>query len=330
MRPIKFHHPRHGLVALRERHAGEAVAGSGIERELGDPAGSEPARRHEQRIVEQQVARADQKSAGGMPARFAKSGDTSASWRSWMPCGTKKLQKAVTPAVFSTNFSEVHCRTLGDSVEVEAAIVQDRAAERRQLVPVAQAQQRHGGEMRAGQLAADGKLRCAEALDALTHHPECGGLAVVRPGRIGMLRREPVLHRDAGDVGAVRDALEQRIVQLRRAERPSAAMDMEEDAARRFRRDDAQVDRSGPAVDRDGLGAFGLGRSGKAPSPCSRRARTSWMVRPSGSALRRRMISALIAAVSAGMAAGSKTDGSTVMAMENSDRSGEGRSLTQQ
>ncbi len=44
----EFLHPRHGLRALREVDAHEAVAGARIERKLRDAAGREPARRHEQ------------------------------------------------------------------------------------------------------------------------------------------------------------------------------------------------------------------------------------------------------------------------------------------
>ena len=66
----KTRHPRDRLVALRERHADEAVAGARIERELGDVAGREPARRHEQRIVEQRVARADREQRGRHAAQI--------------------------------------------------------------------------------------------------------------------------------------------------------------------------------------------------------------------------------------------------------------------
>src|SRR5882724_7400055 len=55
-----------------------------------------------------------------------------------------------------------------------------------------------------------------------------------------------------------------------------------------------------------------LGAAGNAPIPLMRRSRISGMVSPVGSALRRLMISALTARVSAEIAAGSNSAGSTM------------------
>ena len=64
-----------------------------------------------------------------------------------------------------------------------------------------------------------------------------------------------------------------------------------------------------------------FGGCGNAPNPCRRRARTSWIVSPVGSASSRAMISLFSASVSAGMAAGSNDGGI------DSDRRGHQRTL---
>src|SRR5215208_3194602 len=109
--------------------------------------------------------------------------------------------------------------------------------------------------MSASRLTADCEFAQAEALGALTYDPERSRLAVVRASRIGQFRPEAILHRHAGESGAIRDAFQQRIILIRRANRPAAAMDMKIQAARIVRRDDAQLNGTGGPGDRRGFGA---------------------------------------------------------------------------
>ncbi|KIU01156.1 hypothetical protein QU38_02550, partial [Staphylococcus aureus] len=94
--------------------------------------------------------------------------------------------------------------------EVEEAGIEVGAAEgARHAVPIAQAQQHHHRKMGADRLAADGQRRHAELRLAGAGEPEGGGLAILERGGGGMLRRQPVLDREANETAAVGDALQQ-------------------------------------------------------------------------------------------------------------------------
>ena len=105
--------------------------------------------------------------------------------------------EAAMVGVWRTSFSSPQLPHARRHAEIEAAVIEDRGRERRELMPVAQPQQRHGGEVRARQLAADRELLVPKRLRALAQDPERRRLAIVRAGRIGVLRREPILDRDA-------------------------------------------------------------------------------------------------------------------------------------
>src|SRR3546814_9365962 len=67
--------------------------------------------------------------------------------------------------------------------------------------------------------------RCCE-------HPQGGSFTVVGSGRIGIFRCQPVVDTYTGQLRAIRDRFEPRILEIRAAHEPAAAMEMEVDALR--------------------------------------------------------------------------------------------------
>ena len=108
---------------------------------------------------------------------------------------------------------------------------------------------------RSGGAWVDVPARCAEMLLALARDPQRRRLAIIGRGRIGIFRRQPVFDRHAAKAGDIGDALEQRIVLIRCADRPAATVNVKIEAARVLRRDDAQLHRTGGPGDRHRLGA---------------------------------------------------------------------------
>ena len=105
-------------------------------------------------------------------------------------------------------------------------------------------------------------------LRPLAHDPQRRRLAIVGCGRIGIFRREPVFRRHGGEAYDVGDAFEQRIVLVRRADGPAAAVDVKIQPARILRRDDAQLHRPRRPGDRQRLGARRFRRSRKCANAC--------------------------------------------------------------
>ena len=112
-----------------------------------------------------------------------------------------------------------------------------RERARRDPVQVAEAQQREHGEMCARRLAADHQPPCV-----VGEQPQRRVLAVVGRRRKRMLRREPILDADRREARRPRDLLEQQILAVRRAERPTATVEMQVGAARILGLDDAERD----------------------------------------------------------------------------------------
>lgn len=92
--------------------------------------------------------------------------------------------------------------------------------------------------MAPGRFASDRQHVGPEFPDGILHHPDRGGFAIVRPGWVGMLRRQAILHADDRETGVVGDPLQHRILQVGRAQHPASAMEVQIDPARRVRRDD--------------------------------------------------------------------------------------------
>src|SRR3546814_17341486 len=65
--------------------------------------------------------------------------------------------------------------------------------------------------------------RCCE-------HPQGGSFTVVGSGRIGIFRCQPVVDTYTGQLRAIRDRFEPRILEIRAAHETAAAMEMEVDA----------------------------------------------------------------------------------------------------
>src|SRR2546427_9539375 len=97
--------------------------------------------------------------------------------------------------------------------------------------------------MCAGRLAPDGEHFGAELLSAVFDEPERRGFAVVGPRRVWMLGGETIFDAHAGDSRVVHNSLEQRILLIRPAEHPPAAMNVEIHSPRPLGRDDPQTDR---------------------------------------------------------------------------------------
>ena len=184
-----------------------------------------------------------------------------------MPAGRKRFSETDDRRRVEHQFLVAPAPRTRRHAHVVAAVVQDRGGKRRELVPVAQPQQRHDREMRARGLAADREARRAEALGAFAHEPQRRRFAIVRTGRIRMLRRKPVVERYAGEPAIVGEALQHRVELIVGADRPAAAVDMEKHAARGFRRDHAQLELAARSVDADRLGARRFRRQRKCAEP---------------------------------------------------------------
>ena len=109
-------------------------------------------------------------------------------------------------------------------------------------MPVAHAQERHGGKMSARAFAADGHDVGAEFRFGVFGKPDGGAFAIVPARGPGAFRRKAIFDADADLTRPVGNALQQRVLLVGRAQHPAAAMDMKIDALGRAlgRRDHAQ------------------------------------------------------------------------------------------
>ena len=143
-----------------------------------------------------------------------------------------------------------HSRWLGRHRQVEAAVLEHRRGERsRDPVTVAQPQQRGRGQVAARRVAADRERPAgADRVAALVaEQPQRRRLAVVGPGGIRVLGRQPVADADHGQPGVVGQALEPSVLQVLGADHPAAAVDVQERAGRARVRGRSPGARSGRA-----------------------------------------------------------------------------------
>lgn len=84
-------------------------------------------------------------------------------------------------------------------------------------------------QVSTGRVTAHGKAaRVAADLDGVLVHPLEGGPAILDRGRVGVLGRQPVVHRDHHGIGLYRRGAGHRVVGVQVADDPSAAMDQHE------------------------------------------------------------------------------------------------------
>ena len=235
-----------------------------MHRQLRAVAGRQPARVHEERVVEQRVARADgeegrrhsaqigveRRDVGGAPILVVRQ--------------KRVVEFRHVPSAKNEPF--VAKRPLARRHrEVVRAVDQVGRPEPRVRVSVAHAQERHRGQMSAGRLAADGQHVSVELLAAVLDDPERRRLAVVGRRRVRMLGGETIFDADAGQARVVHDLLEQGILLIRPPKYPSAAVDVQIDAPRSLGRDDVQANRPAVPGNFNPAGARGLRLQGERP-----------------------------------------------------------------
>ena len=133
-------------------------------------------------------------------------------------------------------------------------------------MPVAQAQQRDDGEVRAGRVAAD-----RQSSFVVLEQPESSGLAVVGRRGIGMLGRQPVVDADRRQPGRLRHLPEMRVLHVGAADRPAAAVEVQVCAPRLGRLEHAQRDLAARPVDGDGARLLEVDRRGQRAAACALR-----------------------------------------------------------
>lgn len=79
--------------------------------------------------------------------------------------------------------------------------------------------------MRAGAFAADGERFAAEIADVVAD-PKRRRFAIIRAGRVGVLRRQAIFDADRGQPSIVGDDFKQAILLIRRAKHVAAAVQM--------------------------------------------------------------------------------------------------------
>ncbi len=85
----------------------------------------------------------------------------------------------------------------------------------------------------------------APELAAVLRHPEKGRVTIFRRGRVGMLRGEPVVHRDSDAWRPLRESEARVLFRIEVSEHPSAAVKIEEDGQRRLPGGRVDADRHG-------------------------------------------------------------------------------------
>jgi hypothetical protein len=125
---------------------------------------------------------------------------------------------------------------------------------------IAQAQERDGAQVAARRVAADRRHgRQPQRLEAVAQEPQRRVLAVVARRRIRVLGRQAVVDADRAQSRGVGKLDEQRVLEVRRAQGPSAAVDVHVRAhGGLLGGDDPQPDRARPALDREVPRALGV------------------------------------------------------------------------
>ncbi len=255
--------PRACPDAEREGHVIEAVDAAGIDREVRRVARRDPAGVHKERIIEEWIERADGEQGGWQPAQI----------------GVERRNIRFAPALrWDEQVGEPLAR-LGVEAEIprspaphtgrEGEVIQPRfeirAEETRVAVPIPHSQHGHRREVRTRRDAADDDSICPEFALRMFGEPDGGGLAVVRPGWIGMLRGEAIIHADDRNIAGAGDALQHPVLLVRTPLHPPAAVDVEVDARDVFRHEDAQREFTRRA--RDGAHGRQVGEDQGPPHP---------------------------------------------------------------
>ena len=179
-------------------------------------AGRGPAGGHEERVVEQQIPRADREQGRRQTLQIGIERRDGRDRAGRDPARRNCPRRSARRGVLRISCSSPQLADARRQGEVVAAGEEVRAPERVEAVPVAQAQERQGREMGAGRLAADEQARGAEAALRLPDQPQGRRLAIVGAGRIRMLRapagtpRTPPRGRTAPPAGRARDPARRR------------------------------------------------------------------------------------------------------------------------
>ncbi|MCY1357750.1 hypothetical protein D9M69_442540 [compost metagenome] len=105
---------------------------------------------------------------------------------------------------------------------------------------VAQAQQCGHGQVRARRFATDHQALGAEQFLTVGHQPQRGGFAVIIGGGIRVFRCQPVADADHRHVGGLGNGIEEKVLLVMGAQRPTAAMQVQQNPRRPLRREHTQ------------------------------------------------------------------------------------------
>ena len=223
--------------------------------QLGGRARGEPARVHEQRVVEQGVHRAHGEEGGRHVVQLGvERRDVRVAARLLAQARQEHVAEVVQGRRGEDEIALAPQALAGRHRQVEAAVDEIRRGEGAgDRVAVAQAQEGDGAEVPARRVAADRRHgREAKRLEAVAQEPQRRVLAVVARRRIGVLGRQAVVDAHRAQAGGVGQLDEQRVLEIGRAQRPPAAVDVQVGAhGRLLGGDHPQPQPAGAALDRD-------------------------------------------------------------------------------